>query len=184
VRKLVLVGMGFGWLGMVACGGGVPEASRTPATTAATPPPSAPTLPPLPSPTTTSAPPPRVAALNQGVRGRVLRKVGNFMPGTVGQSHTGGSVSALSVPVHVYRGVIPVATTFDPKHAALVTSTTSSARGDYEVALPPGTYTVVAEIDGKLYLNGFDGSGNWSTVDVAADSWKAFDIHDTSHATF
>lgn len=119
-----------------------------------------------------------------GVTGRVVKKVGNFMPGVVGNPHSGGKVTPLAVPVHVFKGVVPVTQTFDPKHPAYVTTVKSDANGEYHVALPAGVYTVVAEIDGKLYLNAFDGSNNWSTVNVAPSAYVKWDIADTSHAAF
>jgi hypothetical protein len=161
-----------------------------------------------PSPVTTPSPSSSSsssasAALPQGVRGRVIKKTGNFMPGSVGgPPSSGGAVKKagapdttrrtgpLEVPVHVFRGAVAVKTTLDPKDPALVTSVRSDANGEYRVALPPGTYTVVAEIDGKLYLNSFGAgaaagdAGRWSTVDVAPNAWADWTIEDTSGATF
>ena len=54
--------------------------------------------------------------------------------------------------------------------------------------LAQGTYTVVAEINGKQHLNSFrtsdDGRDVWSTVDVTADTWTDLNIDETSGATY
>ena len=56
--------------------------------------------------------------------------------------------------------------------------------GAYQVVLPPGEYTVVAEINGKLYLNSFQPQGHWTSVTVRPDQWVRWSIRDTSEAAF
>ena len=189
LSRLSLLVAGF----IVACGA---DRATSPAPDA--PNPSSPVAPaPSPSPSPSSP-----AAFPQGVRGHVIEKTGNFMPGVVGKSTTPNAprkagapdttrkTTPLSVPVHVYRGAIARTERHDPKSPAYVTTVTSDANGEYRVALPAGTYTVVAEIDGKLYLNSF-GAGaaagdadRWSTVDVTPNAFAEWNIEDTSGATF
>ena len=118
----------------------------------------------------------------QGVQGRVLKLTGNFMPSIGGPP--GGKTQPLAVPVHIFKGSLRPLAKPDPKHPALVTIVQADKDGRYRAALPPGTYTVVAEIDGKLYLNLFLGEGTWGTVKVEKGKWIAWDIKDTSDAAF
>lgn len=126
----------------------------------------------------------------QGIDGQVVALEGNFMPGPVVPGRLpGGTKKPLSVPVHVFRGRIEVRERPDPKHPALVAVVKSDAQGKFRVPLPPGEYTVVAEIDGKLYLNiiEIDASTQkpvWPTVVVAPKKWSRWVIEDTSKAAF
>lgn len=183
---------------------GPSELAAVPPRSAASDGPPSPARPPTVAPIDTpsidanGAPSARVPASAQGVRGRIMKKTGNFMPRTVergappsgaikkaGAPPSTPTTTPLSVPVHVFRGGdIPSTTSFDPKHPAFLTTVNSDASGSYVVALAPGKYTIVAEIDGKLYLNSYAGDDAWSSIDVAANSWTEWDIHDTSGATF
>ena len=118
----------------------------------------------------------------QGVAGVVRKLTGNHMP-SVGGGRRGGS-KPLSVPVHVFRGQLKVFRAPNPKHPALVRVVRSDEAGRYRVALPPGEYTIVAEIEGKLYLNLFRGDGTWATVRVRKGHWTTWNIDDTSGAAF
>jgi len=129
-----------------------------------------------------SAPPADGAAGPQGIRGQVLKLTGNHMPGP--GPRVGGATKPLSVPVHVFKGKVKRVATPNPKHPQLLKTVRSDAKGNYAVALEPGTYTVVAEIEGKLYLNSFAGDGSWSTVTVKKDTWATWAIRDTSGAAF
>ena len=117
----------------------------------------------------------------QGVRGKVLKKKGNFMPGPDAPK---GQTTPLSVPVHVFRGKLKPIETPNPKHPSLITTVKSGSDGSFAIGLAPGEYTVVAEIDGKLYLNLFDGDGNWLTVTVKEGAFAEWTIEDTSEAAF
>ena len=129
-------------------------------------------------------PPAPPATATQGITGKVVKLKGDFMP-TVGEGKRPGiSVTPLAVPVHVFSGKLKPFEKPDPEHPALVQTVQAGKDGVYKVALPPGEYTVVAEINGKLYLNSFGGDGSWSTVEVKQDKWTTHDIEDTSEATF
>jgi hypothetical protein len=121
----------------------------------------------------------------QGVSGKVIKMTGNFMPGP--GPRPGGTQAPLSVPVHVFKGKVAPFQKPDPRHPQLVKIVNSDKDGAYRVALEPGEYTLVAEIEGKLYLNSFtDGAGKmvWSTVAVTAGKWAIWDIKDSSGAAF
>ena len=117
----------------------------------------------------------------QGITGKVLKLKGDFMPGP---EPAKGTREPLPVPVWVFKGTVKVFEKPDPKHPSLIKTVQADKDGTYRVGLPPGEYTVVAEIDGKLYLNRFTGDGNWATVKVEADKWTTFNIEDTSGAAF
>jgi len=118
----------------------------------------------------------------QGVRGRVLKLTGNHMPGPgIGG---GGATKPLAVPVHVFKGQLKPIDKPDPDHPQLVKIVKSNTQGKFVAGLEPGEYTVVAEIDGKLYLNLQTGSGHWHPVTVKPDTWTRFNIEDTSDAAF
>jgi hypothetical protein len=120
-------------------------------------------------------------AAKQGVRGKVVKKTGNFMPGP---RPAGGQTTPLSVPVHVFRGKLKPLAAPDPRHPNLVTVVKSGNDGSFEIPLEPGEYTIVAEIGGKLYLNSFDGDGSWTTVTVKPGAFTDWNIDDTSEAAF
>lgn len=120
----------------------------------------------------------------QGIQGKVSKLKGDFMP-RIGSPEPGrNSTTPLAVPVHVFKGKLKAFEKPDPKHPALVKIVQSDKNGEYQLVLPPGEYTVVAEINGKLYLNAFDGEGRWSSVTVKADQWTRQIIDDTSEAAF
>lgn len=125
----------------------------------------------------------------QGVRGKVLKLEGNFMPtitidGAEPKPPRNQRVTPLQVPVFIFKGPVKVFEKPDDKHPALLHKLQTKVDGSYECGLPPGEYTVVAEIGGKLYLNAFNADGCWSTVTVVEKQWKTWDIEDTSSAAF
>lgn len=99
-----------------------------------------------------------------------------------------GNTENLSVPVRVFQGRLSPTTGRPsspvPAGAVEVASTTSADDGSYQLDLAPGEYTVVAEIDGLLYLNSFSGAGEWSPVTVSAGAYTRHDICDSSKAAF
>lgn len=129
----------------------------------------------------------------QGVTGQVIALEGNFQPMAIppGQKppKRNAKRTVLKVPVHVFRGKVKPFQKPNPKHPKLVTIAKPDKEGTYRVPLEPGEYTVVAEIDGKLYLNlmTFDAKTKqpaWATVTVKPDKWLTVNIQDTSKAAF
>ncbi len=121
----------------------------------------------------------------QGVKGKVVKLTGNFMP--TPDATPGGSRTPLAVPVHIFKGKVKTFQKPNPKHPQLVKIVNSGKDGDYRCVLPAGEYTVVAVIDGRLYLNAWSSDGKhrcWATVKVKAGEWTAWDIQDTSSAVF
>ena len=126
----------------------------------------------------------QIGADAQGVTGKVLALRGDgkpvlgplkprLAPGLGGPPLKTGP---LSVPVHVFRGPLKPFTKPNPKHPALVKTVRSDKQGNYRVALPPGVYTVVAEIRGKLHLTARRDDGHWATVTVHPGTWSTWNI--------
>lgn len=125
-----------------------------------------------PGPSTTGA---------EGLRGTITILTGDFMP--PGPS-TGGAAPSASAPVHVFAGTLQPITTIDRTDPAYRGTTTTDASGRYQIALPPGTYTVLIESDGVPYRNCYDSDGTWCTFTVTAGQWTEADIEDNSDATY
>ena len=130
--------------------------------------------------------PPAAEPAKQGIAGKVLQWKGDFMPPV---DPTRGTRTPVSVPLYVFKGTIEPFEKPDPKHPALLKTTRSDKKGEYRVGIEPGTYTVVAEINGKLYLNSYQSDPKtqkniWTPVEVEAGKWATWNIDDTSQATF
>lgn len=122
--------------------------------------------------------------MTQGIHGIIRKLTGNHMPS--GSSQSRGGVEPLAVPVHVFAGSVAVHDEPVAEHPRRVAVVKADERGQYRVELEPGTYTVVAEIRGRMYLNLFagDAANSWATVEVEAGQWTTFNIDDTSDAVF
>jgi len=84
----------------------------------------------------------------------------------------------------VFKGTLKPHVKPNPTHPTLAKTVRSDKQGRYRVPLPPGVYTVVAEIKGKLYLNLHRSDGNWATITVHPGQWATWNIRDTSEAAF
>ncbi len=115
----------------------------------------------------------------QGVEGRVISIFQDMMPGP--GPRAGPAVTALAVPVHVFWGKLVPLDKIDPKHPALVKVAQADQNGRFKVALPPGVYTVVAEIDSQL-IGRRDAFGAWVTVKVEPGKWSTLNIERRSVA--
>ena len=129
----------------------------------------------------------------QGVAGQVVKLRGNFQPQVTPAGEpppaSRGKREVLLVPVHVFQGQVEPFEKPNPQHPQLVAIVQPERTGTFRVAVAPGEYTVVAEIDGKLYLNlmTYDAATKkpaWATVEVRAKKWTTANIEDTSDAAF
>ena len=122
---------------------------------------------------------PAAADAAQGIRGQVIKLVGDFTldPPT-------GREEPQSVPVHVFRGRLQPLDAPDPEHPALIKILQPDKDGRFEIALPPGEYTLVAEIDGKLYINSWMEDGSWAVVNVLPGRWTDFVLENVLDAVF
>ncbi len=133
----------------------------------------------------------------QGVTGQVIRLTGNFQPMLEPPDELEppfgkpprGKRQVLKAPVHIFKGKMKALMTPDHKHPQLVTVVKPDEKGVFRAPLPPGEYTVVAEIDGRLYLNLYNHDIKtkqtfWGTVQVKPKQWTTVTIEDTSQAAF
>jgi hypothetical protein len=115
--------------------------------------------------------------------GQVQRLVGDFMPHR-DESETRGKVFPLPARVFVYRGRLSSERVPAKGDARLVKVVRADEHGGFEIDLPAGTYTLFAEIDGELYLNGLDGWGHWAHVSLSPGKVVRSSLVDNRAATF
>jgi len=109
----------------------------------------------------------------------VVKLVGDFTM----DPPTGQRVPELA-PVHVFRGRVQPFEKPDPKHPALVRVVRPGKDGRFELELPPGEYTLVLEIDGKLYLNNWLEDGSWAITEVKPGRWTEYSVENVLEANF
>lgn len=96
--------------------------------------------------------------IEEGIWGQLSNWVGNFMPST---TCTGGSVSAVQRTVLIFEATPDSLTTqsfmgfFLEVRSELVDSVSSDPTGFFEIALPPGTYSLFVREDSLLWANRF-----------------------------
>lgn len=108
-------------------------------------------------------------SITQGIWGDVWFWDGNFMPPC-----GSGTVTAVGREMRIYElariGDVVSAGGgfFEDVHTPLVATVWSDAQGFFQMALPPGDYSVFSVEDSLLYANRFDGSGAVYPVEVRA----------------
>lgn len=86
--------------------------------------------------------------------------------------------------IHVFLGVRKAHKILDLSDPQLMASAMTNTDGECTIGVVPGEYTVVAEINGRLYLNSFDVDGHWSTVKVKEGETTNHRIVDSSEAFY
>ena len=101
--------------------------------------------------------------INQGLYGKVTLNSGNCMPGA-----GGCKTSSVSRKIYIREPVIikAIEITYLKEKTDLVKQIKSSGNGNYQVELPPGTYSVFIEDYSKEYCNSFGGQGEVCQVTV------------------
>jgi len=122
---------------------------------------------------------PPAAEAKEGLRVKVVKLVGDFTM----DPPTGQRVPEV-VPVHVFKGRVQPFEKPDPKHPALVKIVRPDKNGRFELALPPGEYTLVLDIAGRLYLNNWMEDGCWAITEVKPGRWTDYAIEDVLEANF
>lgn len=115
----------------------------------------------------------------QGLRVKVVKLVGDFTMEPV----TGRRLPEC-VPVHVFRGRVQPFEKPDAAHPALLQVVVPGADGRFALPLPPGEYTLVLELDGRLYLNNWLADGCWAIAEVEARRWTDYSIENVLEAIF
>lgn len=117
--------------------------------------------------------------------GVVTKSVGDFQ--CCGET---GETFPISVPVHIVLGPVEHVSSNPPPELHLLPlelTVKSDSDGRFHAPLPPGTYTLFAEIDGALYLNCHEllpEGEKFCSVTVDELEFQEFNIQDTSEATF
>lgn len=112
--------------------------------------------------------------ISQGVSGTVVFTEGNCMPPVM--DNASDPSRCMRYPVHrkIYIYELTQSSQaqetrggfFRSVSTRKVAETTSDQEGFFELALPPGTYSVFIEEGGELYANLWDGQGNIQPVEV------------------
>lgn len=108
--------------------------------------------------------------ITEGITGVVCFSQGNFMPG----SSRRGGIAPVRRTIEIHAGTIDgVAaaagqTFWTSVPTPLIATVTSGDDGWFEVAVPPGTYSLFVRESGRLYANGTNGDGIITAVEVAA----------------
>jgi hypothetical protein len=120
---------------------------------------------------------------NGRVCGTVTKLVGNHMPGP-GRKRNPGTPLA-RIPIHVFKGKLkPFELFTDRPSLSLALTAYTDTDGSFEFTVPPGIYTVVAEINGKMYLNSYSSDGYWWYFAIGDGDVLQCNIVDSSEATF
>ena len=118
--------------------------------------------------------------MSQGIHGMVKEESGNRMPGP-------GRELPPPIPVkttiYVYEPTSlsqvesanggPVYTAVKSK---LIKSVETDEKGSFRIALPPGTYSLFAKVEGGFFANSFDGNNRIHPVVVEEDKFTEVDI--------
>ena len=127
--------------------------------------------------------------ISQGVYGLVSFTEGNCMPG-IGMNNS-CRTCPVKRTVRFYETTnesdavrtAPAGSFYNSFKTRLVAETESDLNGFYQLALPPGNYTMVVVEDGKLYASYFDGSGAINPVSVSSGK-KRVDFSITYKAVY
>jgi hypothetical protein len=125
----------------------------------ATPPAARPVTPPSGQPRGADVPPPAEPTIGSGLYGKVKLVEGNCMP------PVGPSSSCRTTPV-ARRVTVRALSKVGGELGSTVASTVSSPDGSYQVAVPPGRYSLFVDDGGKPYCREGDGAGYACPVDV------------------
>ncbi|WAL60048.1 carboxypeptidase-like regulatory domain-containing protein [Thermocoleostomius sinensis] len=131
---------------------------------------------------------------DQGIQGTVQRLTGDFMP-RIGEPGIGtrspqARIEPVQTTVWIFTGRIPShgsprwAVSEAQQHPALLQQLETDANGQFSVALPPGEYTVFAQYEDELYLNGFLGDGSYATVEIEPGQTIEVLLENTEAAVF
>ncbi len=121
-----------------------------------------------------------VAQLPQGIRGTVIFKRGNLMPGPNRPQAKGQPVKREIFVYELTKMAQMKARTdgfYEEIGTKLVKKGRSDSKGRFRISLPPGQYSVlVKEPDKGLYANVFDGEMNAFPVEVKAGRFKTVSL--------
>ncbi len=120
--------------------------------------------------------------------GRIIKWSGNFIPSR-SSINKGSQKLPLETKLFIFKGKIKSNGTphfnLSPLSAKPFAVINSNKNGEFKTQLPPGEYTIFAEIEGgRLYRNSLDGDGFYSTTKIENGVNAIEDIIDSRDATF
>ncbi|WP_026461964.1 hypothetical protein [Adhaeribacter aquaticus] len=118
----------------------------------------------------------QASSLSQGIKGNIVVLEGNLMPGLTRKNNTAVSSVAKSITpreIYVYeltnlRQVKRNGTFYTNIQTKLVAKVVSTSTGNFQVALPPGKYSLFSKEPDGFFANLFDGESNIFPVEVKA----------------
>ncbi|MEQ9442815.1 MAG: N-acetylmuramoyl-L-alanine amidase [Cyclobacteriaceae bacterium] len=126
---------------------------------------------------------PHTNSIHQGITGQVRWYEGNLMPTIVkdtanDQSHKGEAVQRT---LQIYELTQQDQATeqsgfFHDLQTKQVATVATDAEGRFQLALPPGQYSLLVEEEQGLFANRFDGEGHIAPITVQTDSVTRIDI--------
>jgi hypothetical protein len=129
--------------------------------------------------------------INEGITGVVCFWQGDFMPGTYSRRARKGRVIEpvrRTIEIHAATTDRVVAAVDGPLWTSvptpLIATVTSGDDGWFEVAVPPGTYSLFVRESGGLYANGTNGDGIVTAVEVTAGAVARTQLDITYRATY
>ena len=168
---------------------------------------------PLPPTASMELPPPmpfvgeqRYTAQPQGIVGVVLSWRGDLMPRILPENEpvtTNSKITPIATRIWIFTGNVrpspmqnwpqefapaPISPHLPLSEAVKLPNrlgwVMSDKDGRFQVGLPVGEYTLLAEYGDNLYLNLFSGDGNFATVQVKPQQITAVELRNTENATF
>jgi len=125
----------------------------------------------------------------QGITGTVLSLSGDQMPSMDANPHRSGP-QPISTKIWIFSGKIMGSGSprwsleVALQHPNLVGWVNSNVEGQFQVGLPPGEYTRMAQYGSDLYLNYFLGDGSYLSIPVTAGDIENIELVNTENAAF
>jgi len=148
----------------------------------------------------------RYTAQPQGIVGVVLSWRGDLMPRILPENEpvtTNSKITPIATRIWIFTGNVrpspmqnwpqefapaPISPHLPLSEAVKLPNrlgwVMSDKDGRFQVGLPVGEYTLLAEYGDNLYLNLFSGDGNFATVQVKPQQITAVELRNTENATF
>ena len=131
---------------------------------------------------------PHADSIQQGISGSVKWYEGNLMP-TVGDNSAQRRGKAVQRKLHVYELTNRNQATeksgfFSELSTKQVATVTTDSRGQFQLSLPEGKYTVLVEEEAGLYANRFDGKGYIAPVEIEPGRVTQLEIRVDYQATY
>jgi hypothetical protein len=160
---------------------------------------------PAPTPFTNTQ---KYTAQPQGIVGTVVSLMGDFMPRILPENNnkaimSNSRITPIATRIWIFEGKVkptpmknwppefapaPISPRLPISEAMQLSNrmgwVMSDQNGQFQVGLPVGEYTILAEYEDDLYLNLFDGNGYFATVEVKPQQTTTVKLENTEKATW